>query len=277
MSAAEVHDLFAPNESSIEAVKAWLIESGVSADKLLAYENKGWIGADVSIKDAERLFRTQYHEHENSKGEIRLGCDQYHVPAHLSDHIDYISPGVKLSPPMKKRSIAKRSGEGWGPPGWGGSGNGNPWGHGPVRIPSWWPQGPWHNQQPPSSGSLPADLQGCALNFTVACYRAIYNIPDAHEKGWNVSSNSLGLYEDGDIYSQTDLNLYFAKYTPYVPQGVSLAIALDNSFTNRFLRLLRSPSSSMELKLRLLLDRLTTPASPMLTLASRSRWSIRRR
>lgn len=51
-------------------------------DKLLAYESKGWIGADVSIKDAERLFQTKYHEHENNKSEIRLGCDRYPVPAH---------------------------------------------------------------------------------------------------------------------------------------------------------------------------------------------------
>lgn len=94
-------------------------------DKLLAYESKGWIGADVSIKDAERLFQTKYHEHENNKGEIRLGCDQYPEPAHLSENIDYITPGVKLSPPIKKSRTIKRSGQESGPPGWAGSGEGN--------------------------------------------------------------------------------------------------------------------------------------------------------
>ena len=29
----------------------------------------------------------------------------------------------------------------------------------------------------------------------------------------------MGLYEDGDIYSQQDLDLFFAEYAPYVPQG----------------------------------------------------------
>ena len=31
--------------------------------------------------------------------------------------------------------------------------------------------------------------------------------------------NQLGLYEDGDIYSQKDLNSFFAAYAPNVPQG----------------------------------------------------------
>jgi hypothetical protein len=29
----------------------------------------------------------------------------------------------------------------------------------------------------------------------------------------------MGLYESGDVYSQEDLNLFFASYAPNVPQG----------------------------------------------------------
>lgn len=33
--------------------------------------------------------------------------------------------------------------------------------------------------------------------------------------------NSLGIYEDGDYYAQGDIDLFFAEYAPYVPQGTA--------------------------------------------------------
>ena len=29
----------------------------------------------------------------------------------------------------------------------------------------------------------------------------------------------MGIFEEGDYYAQEDLNLFFANYTPYIPQG----------------------------------------------------------
>jgi tripeptidyl-peptidase-1 len=29
----------------------------------------------------------------------------------------------------------------------------------------------------------------------------------------------MGIFEEGDFYDQEDLNLFFQKYTPYIPQG----------------------------------------------------------
>lgn len=52
--------------------------------------------------------------------------------------------------------------------------------------------------------------------MTTTCIKALYDIPDAYIKD---SVNQLGLYEAGDIYSQEDLNSFFAKYAPNVPQG----------------------------------------------------------
>lgn len=69
---------------------------------------------------------------------------------------------------------------------------------------------------PPGAGSLPPDLQDCGRNITPTCIKALYNIPDAHIKD---DVNALGLFESGDIYSQEDLNLFFAQYAPNVPQG----------------------------------------------------------
>lgn len=34
-----------------------------------------------------------------------------------------------------------------------------------------------------------------------------------------IPGHSLGLYEQGDYFSKTDIDLFLAKYAPYVPQG----------------------------------------------------------
>jgi len=208
LSPAEVHSLFAPTDETAALVKAWLVESGIDKSMILDYENKGWVGVDLPASEAEKLFRMQYHEHEHG-GELRIGCDEYSVPSHLVRHIDYITPGVKLSSPMRKRSLENRAAPSWGP-GWGK----NPL---PHRKPPGWGPSSW---KPPTSGSgLPPNLQGCSMNFTTDCYRAIYKItPSAHR---TLPGNSVGLFEAGDTYSQEDLDLYYAKYAPYIPQGTA--------------------------------------------------------
>lgn len=35
----------------------------------------------------------------------------------------------------------------------------------------------------------------------------------------NSSGNSLGLYEQGDYFAKSDLDLFYAEYAPWVPQG----------------------------------------------------------
>ena len=69
---------------------------------------------------------------------------------------------------------------------------------------------------PAGAGKLPADLRYCGVNITPICIKALYDIPAATLKD---STNVMGLYESGDVYSQEDLNLFFASYAPNVPQG----------------------------------------------------------
>lgn len=44
----------------------------------------------------------------------------------------------------------------------------------------------------------------------------MYKIPTAT---LNASGNSLGLYEQGDYFAKSDLDLFYAEYAPWVPQG----------------------------------------------------------
>jgi tripeptidyl-peptidase-1 len=200
LTADEVDELFQPSHDTVAAVLQWLSEAANIPHDKIQLSNNGWLAVDLPVHAAEKAFRTTYHEHEDKAGRLRIGCDSYSLPAHLAGLVDYVTPGVKSSPPLRKRSEPR-------------------WGHGP--FPGWHPphrgpgdHNPWH--MPPAAQQLPPDLQDCGRNITPTCIRALYDIPRAHLSD---SVNTLGIFEEGDHYSQADLNLFFAQYAPYVPQG----------------------------------------------------------
>lgn len=199
LTASEVHDLFSPSAKAIAQVREWLISSGIDDGDVIHSENRGWFALEVPAVHVERLFRAELHEYEHdASGSLRLGCDEYHVPAHLSEHIDYITPGVKLS-----HTLRKRNGPGW---------PGHP--HRPWRHPVPHHHGPW--PLPPAAHGLPPDLRHCGVNITPPCLRALYHLPLATVDD---PANSPGFFEQGDYYAQEDLDLYFKHYAPQVPNG----------------------------------------------------------
>jgi len=200
----EVHGFFAPSDDTFSAVHSWLVGVGINETDIRRYANKGWLAVDLPVSKVEDMFRAQYHEHESEEGVLKIGCDKYHVPKHLAGHIDYIIPGVKLSPPLVKRSITRRDNsdsvkahrKNWDPK------------KIPPQLQFW--------KKPPHNPKLPTNLQDCARNFTAVCYRALYNIPAANVP---VPGNEPAVFESGDTYSQQDIDAYFHKYTPYIRNG----------------------------------------------------------
>jgi tripeptidyl-peptidase-1 len=70
--------MFAPTEETIQAVRDWLVASGIEDNSIVHSENKGWLALDVPAWQAEDLFRTEYHEHVHlTSGQVRVGCDEY--------------------------------------------------------------------------------------------------------------------------------------------------------------------------------------------------------
>jgi tripeptidyl-peptidase-1 len=59
-------------------------------------------------------------------------------------------------------------------------------------------------------------LETCDVLITPACVKALYGIPTNTKA---TPGNEMGVYEEGDYYDQEDLDLFFQKYTPYIPQG----------------------------------------------------------
>jgi tripeptidyl-peptidase I len=52
--------------------------------------------------------------------------------------------------------------------------------------------------------------------MTIACIKYLYSIPDATKA---TPGNSLGLFEQGDYFSEADLDLWLATYAPNIPLG----------------------------------------------------------
>jgi tripeptidyl-peptidase-1 len=52
--------------------------------------------------------------------------------------------------------------------------------------------------------------------MTPVCIKALYKIPNATKA---CKGNSLGLYEQGDYFAKSDLDLFYKDFAPWVPQG----------------------------------------------------------
>lgn len=195
--------MFAPPEKHVDAVREWLTTAGIESHRIVHSDNKGWLAFDATTEEVERLLQAEYHEHEHAYSDkIRVGCDKYHVPEHLAGHIDYITPGVKLTQVVKRevRDITKRASQAEAV-------RASKYSEANLELPEGWtaPQG------------LAADVQTCGFNMTPACIKALYNLPEPAKNPHK--DNSLGLYEQGDYFSKSDLDLYWKKINSAVPEG----------------------------------------------------------
>lgn len=64
-----------------------------------------------------------------------------------------------------------------------------------------------------------SSLADCDQLITPACIRALYSFEALSPHATVSPNNSLGIWESGDFYAQEDFDLFFTKYTPYIPNG----------------------------------------------------------
>ncbi|KAL9113006.1 MAG: hypothetical protein Q9227_002871 [Pyrenula ochraceoflavens] len=223
-TAKEVADFFAPSQDTVNAVKAWLESSGVAAERIGQSTNKQWLAFEATAEEAERLLKTKYHVYEHGRsGRTQVGCEEYHVPGHVQEHIDYITPGLKLLGASDKPRASRRQKK-WEGPAKNAIGK---------RIdgvtsgdPAMMRSGPPFEKPMPISMDVliaaanstnSSALANCDLVITPACVRALYNVTDETTA---TAGNELGIFEDlGDIYATRDLDLFFEFLYPEIPQG----------------------------------------------------------
>ncbi len=111
-SAAKVATTFRAPKESVSTVKEWLLTQGVAPSRIRLSKAGNWIEANVSIAQAEDLLKTEYYVYgHEATGAEHVACGTaYHLPEHVSKHVDLVTPtlhfDVKLS--RDRPSIAKR-------------------------------------------------------------------------------------------------------------------------------------------------------------------------
>ena len=115
-TASQVAKTFGPSQESVDAVKAWLLNDGVDISSMRFSKDGGYLLTKVTVSEAERLLATQYHVYQHAEsGEEYVGCHEgYHLPEHLTAHVDLVTPtvefgGVKLAAQLSKRTQERRS------------------------------------------------------------------------------------------------------------------------------------------------------------------------
>jgi tripeptidyl-peptidase-1 len=177
-------------------VKAWLVASGIPEESISLSANKAWIQFDAPAEDVEQLLNTKYHFYEHSGSDRKhIGCDDYKVPHQLSDHIDFVTPGVKFVATKGMSELKKRGL------------------HSANRIAV---SRPMPEDVAAKLSLNPDATEDCGTTITPGCIKAIYNITDGTLSD---KSNSMGVFEFGDVYSNDDLDAFFKKYAPTIPQG----------------------------------------------------------
>ncbi|KAF2999996.1 hypothetical protein E8E14_000857 [Neopestalotiopsis sp. 37M] len=203
----DVIEAFKPSDSTVEAVKQWLVENGIAEGRIKHTDNKLWLAFEASLEEAENLLHAEFMIHENKKGRLVTDTERYAIPKHLTKHIDYVTPGVKgvdvTSRLRRSEDIIARDLE-----------------NAVVRS---------RNRLRPfkvldeSAVSLmdteAAAAATCATAISPACLRALYEFDALNSSSPVSSNNSMGIFEEGDYYAQADLNSFYTKYASYIPAG----------------------------------------------------------
>jgi tripeptidyl-peptidase-1 len=196
----QIHDLFAPRKDTVDTVSQWLQGAGIAAYRIRQSVNKQWLQFDASTAEVEALIKTEYYKYaHHGTGRTNIGCDEYYLPEHVQEHVDYITPGIKLLTPSRPPKLQKRT--------FGVTTNG-------THITK-----PKMKAMPESLTSILASPLSaiCDLVAIPLCIKTLYNITTPTKAA---AGNQLGIFEDlGDKYSQTDLNDFFLALAPQIPQG----------------------------------------------------------
>ncbi|KAI0938760.1 hypothetical protein AcV5_000369 [Taiwanofungus camphoratus] len=195
----QVAQTFRPSIESVDVVREWLIESGLEAPRIKLTASGGWLQANVTIEEAERLLGTEYHVYQygeaGNESKEHIACkDRYHLPEHVSKHVDLVMPTLHYAVEVRRNPSEpeKRSGTGYKNIGQPGNGGVSPKSLGRIET-------------------ILNELQDCDVQITPDCIRALYNfvytpvVPDR---------NSIGIVEYTPVaYLASDLDLFFQNFS----------------------------------------------------------------
>ncbi|OHW92825.1 pro-kumamolisin [Colletotrichum incanum] len=217
----DIINMFAPRQESIALVMQWLESEGIKRSRIELSKGRNWVQFNGTAGEVERLLKTEYHVYKHEQGHMHIACDKYHVPEHLVEHIDMITPSVHFDQrigeqrknnkheleehqveELKKRQLKKRELLEKREVSSGGKS---------VAI-----QGSPDSGFGPKQGAIVMnalmDLNQCDAMITPDCLRALYATPPGSLKA---SNNTLGIVEyTPQAFLQSDLDMYFNEFEP---------------------------------------------------------------
>lgn len=209
-SPKKIAETFAPSKGTIDAVKDWLHSSGIDSSRVKLSSSLGWLTFNATTAEVEGLLKTKYHTYDHPSGHQHVACDSYSVPAHITKHVDIITPTVHfdkrigkdrnsqrrelpkvLDEHLNKRKVTTSSSVG-------------------GRI------GSAKDGSNPKHGSTVKNAlmstDNCDSMITPSCLRALYNAPQGTTAHAN---NSLGIVEyTPQAFLQSDLSMFFSSFSP---------------------------------------------------------------
>ena len=226
-SSKQVADTFAPSKETVDTVRDWLISAGIPAERISQSQSMGWLNFDATVEEAESLLKTEYHLYEHDSGKPHVACSEYHVPEHVKQHIDFITPTVhfdaKIHPPTEEQ---KRKVKRAGPQVSGVGAKVTPGTAKQIGLPGS-ASLPKQGAEVDIFGGWAGQLATCNQFITPDCLRALYLIPFALT---NVQKNPFGIVEyTPQAFLQTDLNLFFANFSKNQVQRTPIEDLIDGA------------------------------------------------
>ena len=206
----EIAEKFAPSRDSIDAVLTWLKDAGIAAERVTQTQSMGWLEFEATVIEAENLLKTKFELFRHTTGKPHVGCMEYHIPEHVTPHVDFITPTVHFDTKIaqsqdkeafkRKRAATTTAAAGT-----------------PVKTDAALGIGA------PGSASLPKkganidikgiinELNNCNRFITPNCLRALYLFTPGISAN---PKNSFGIVEyTPQAFLQNDLDLFFANFS----------------------------------------------------------------
>ena len=134
---------------------------------------------DGTVQEAEQLFATEYwHYQHTASGSLRLACDDYSLPEHVQQHVDFAMPTVQLDGLQPVANVDRAL-------------------------------------MAPIPGGAKIGSRPCGELVTVECLRGLYSFPAGNS---SAADNQMGIGEWADYLYEEDLPAYFRNFTsPEIP------------------------------------------------------------
>ncbi|KAI0367778.1 subtilisin-like protein [Pilatotrama ljubarskyi] len=187
---SQVVKTFRPSEESVESVRTWLSDEGIDASRIRMSKDHSYMLVNVSVAEAESLLATQYYVYQHDDGSEDVGCHHgYHLPEHLLDHVDLVSPTVHFervrfgTHRSRKRSLSSA---------------------GKMRRPKGAPK--------MKMNTTYTDAEHCDQQATLDCFRALY---DFYPNLTQTQKNTVAVVELGDqLLNANDLKQFLQMFNP---------------------------------------------------------------